>query len=156
MKNNFMIYLAGPISGLTEAECRGWREYATHRFAEHNIICLSPLRGSGLIFQENVSQDGRHDNPVTNVKQRALFARDKFDCMRSDAIFFNLIGATKVSIGTVMELAWSEIHGKPRIVCMEENNIHDNAMLKEACPIIQPDIDSGIDAMCELLLPDYP
>ena len=38
-----LIYLAGPINGKTDEECRAWREQMRTRFAKKNIMTVSPL-----------------------------------------------------------------------------------------------------------------
>ncbi len=58
--------------------------------------------------------------------------RDSFDVRTADALVVNLTGAKKVSIGTVMEIAWAWEKRTPVIAIVEEGNIHEHSMLYEA------------------------
>jgi len=59
--------------------------------------------------------------------------RDFNDCSTCDVLLVNLLGASKVSIGTVMEIAWAYQNRTPVVVVMEqEGNPHEHAMIREA------------------------
>jgi len=61
--------------------------------------------------------------------------RDFFDCNRADVVVVNLLGATRVSIGTVMEIAWAYQRHTPTVVIMERDstvNVHEHPMIAEA------------------------
>lgn len=126
------IYLAGPISGLSYEGCTDWREH----FIEHSpemLVGLSPMRSKSYLSGEDSIADDYADSTLSC--QRGIFARDSWDCRRCDAILVNLLGAERVSIGTVMEIAWGHVFNKPIVLVMEnESNIHDHAMIREACP----------------------
>ncbi|KPK54153.1 MAG: hypothetical protein AMS22_06220, partial [Thiotrichales bacterium SG8_50] len=63
---------------------------------------------------------------------RGIMTRDRFDCTRCDLLVVNFLGATKVSIGTVMEIAWADLKRIPIIVISEDDNIHNHGMISEA------------------------
>jgi nucleoside 2-deoxyribosyltransferase len=127
---NFLVYLAGPITGCTYAECVDWRrEFAASMPA--GVECLSPMRfkkhlDTGFHIADNYPQD-------VLCSQRGIMGRDYFDCNRADVIVANFLGATRASLGTAMELAWGFSKHTP-IVCIMEptGNIHDHAMIREA------------------------
>src|SRR5271157_1829498 len=100
-----LVYLAGPITGLTYQGCTDWRQKAMDYLAEYGIQGLSPLRAKDYLLNETSIADTYDDTILSS--QRGIFARDKFDCERSDVIFVNLLGAQRVSIGTVMEIGWA-------------------------------------------------
>ncbi len=71
-----------------------------------------------------------HLSPLSGP--RGIMTRDRFDATRCDVLFVNMLGATKVSVGTVMEIAWADLKRTPIVLCMEPGNIHEHAMLAEA------------------------
>ena len=44
-----LVYLAGPITGLTFDGCTDWREYAKKSLAEAGIDGLSPMRAKDYL-----------------------------------------------------------------------------------------------------------
>jgi len=116
----YHVYLAGPITGCEFEECTDWREVLRQALQPYGIKTLSPMRGE----TGTTSQDATH--------QRAIITRDFYDCIRSDVVVFNLLGARIVSIGTVIELAWCFQARVPTIVIMEpEGNLHEHPMVRE-------------------------
>jgi nucleoside 2-deoxyribosyltransferase len=148
MKN--LIYLAGPITGLSFGESTDWRQYVMDNLHE-DIIGLSPLRAKdSYLKNEGCLGDKYEEWPLST--QRAVYARDKWDCERADLVLVNLLGAKTVSIGTVMEIAWAAAKNIPVVLVMEDDNIHTHAMLREACPFIVSDLDKAIDILHALLI----
>ena len=80
-------------------------------------------------------------------------ARDYNDVKRCDALLVNLLGLTKPSLGTTMELAWAYMLQKPAVVVMEkEGNPHDNhPMLMQAMPFRVETLEEGIDTIAVIL-----
>ena len=84
------------------------------------------------------------DSSPFNTKS-AIIGRDRADCTGADLIFMNLLGANKVSIGTMVELAWADASRKPVIVCIEKDgNPHDSPHVRGLATYIVEDLDSGI------------
>lgn len=149
--NKPTIYLAGPITGTTYGECTDWRDYVTTEL-EPDIISFSPMRHKSYLSGETQIGDSYEHTVLSS--QRGIFARDSYDCSRVDALFVNLLGATRVSIGTVMEIAWGWSYRKPIILIMEDaGNIHEHSMLREACPFRVRTVEEGIHTIKALLLP---
>lgn len=146
------VYLAGPITGTTYGECTDWREIAYQVFKSAGIEAYSPMRAKDYLLQETSVADSYEDTIMSS--QRGIYARDFYDCRSKDALFVNLIGATRVSIGTVMEIAWAAAYQKPIVLVIEnENNIHEHSMIREACPLRVDNLNEGVDVMKALLLP---
>ena len=137
------IYLAGPITGCTYKGCTSWREafkgllantMAGKDWKPQEVRCLSPMRAKDYLDQVGVINK---DYPSVDFGplscSRGIMTRDFFDCCRADILLVNLLGATIVSIGTVMEIAWAFQNRTPTIVVMEkENNLHEHPMIWEA------------------------
>lgn len=143
-----LIYLAGPITGLTYSGCTDWREHFLQN-APEGLVGLSPMRSKQYLLQETQVQDQYEDSVLSC--QRGIFARDSWDCRNCDAILINLLGAERVSIGTVMEIAWGHAFHKPMVLVMEkENNIHEHAMLREACPYRVETMEEAYEVLAAL------
>ena len=130
------IYLAGPISGLEHHETVLWRETLTEELAKHEIQCISPMRNKNYLI--GTGKIAAYGYGHTLSTDKAIVTRDRFDLLRSDLIVVNLLGAERVSIGTMVELGWADAHGKPVLLIIEpedsENkNIHEHAFVRELC-----------------------
>ena len=130
-----LVYLAGPITGLSFDGANDWRIDASKFFADRGVKALSPLRNKEYLkslgeLSATCAQEGAAGHLST---PRAIMTRDHFDCTRSTVVLVNLIGATRVSIGTVMEMAWAFQARVPLVVAIErEGNVHEHAMVQEA------------------------
>jgi nucleoside 2-deoxyribosyltransferase len=81
--------------------------------------------------------------------------RDFFDCQNCDIVLANLLGTKKVSIGTVMEIAWAYAFNKPMILVLDpENNIHEHPMIQEATGFRVDTVDKAI-FIANAVLTDY-
>lgn len=131
-----LVYLAGPISGSRYQEITKWREIAKDVLARDGIKALSPMRGMEHYAKLNgpvppANHELYRIHPASTG--RAVMTRDRFDATRCTVLLANLLGATQVSVGTVMEIAWADIKRIPIIVVMEkEGNPHEHEMIAEA------------------------
>lgn len=149
-----MVYLAGPITGVSYKDCTDWRKQVKS-MVDDDIQTLSPMRGKQYI--EERSKDGvigmsYEEFPLSSAK--GINTRDYNDVKRADAVFVNFLGAEKVSIGTVMEIAWCRAFEIPVVCVMEKDNIHQHAMLNYACGYIVETLEEGVAILEALLLPD--
>ena len=153
----YKVYLAGPIRGLNWKETNSWREVVAKYLPSH-IVALSPLRGK----EEYLSKPGVGD--LDRIKDAyteyplstplAILGRDRWDATRCDVLFVNLLDADKVSIGTVMEIAWADSKRIPILLVMEDkNNIHEHAMLTNSITWRVNTLDAGVDLLKKILTP---
>lgn len=136
------VYLAGPITGLTHDGCTDWREKAAAALNSDSVEALTPMRGKAFLKERGEITSGSYENPVASSK--GVTRRDMFDTLRATCLFVNLLGAKRVSIGTVMELAWAYQKQIPTVVLMEKDNVHRHLMVDEACTYIVQDFDEAI------------
>jgi len=154
MKQNFLVYLAGPITGVSYDGCTEWRE-RVKEMVDNSITTLSPMRGKQFIKERSTSNGiamAYEDSPLASTK--GINTRDYNDVRRADAIFVNFLGAEKISIGTVMEIAWARAFSIPVVCVMEKDNIHNHSMLNYACGYIVNTLEEGVLILEALLLPD--
>jgi len=124
------VYLAGPITGCSYDGCTDWRERFEKELTTNEVLALSPMRGKDyLAGLEEIAPD--YPESVMSC-QRGIMVRDHFDTKRCTILVVNLLGADKVSIGTIMEMAWAWDNQIP-VVCIieDEGNIHEHPMLRE-------------------------
>lgn len=126
----YIAYLAGPITGLSFDDCVDWREKMISLLPKE-IVGMSPLRGKKYLQGKNSIDSSYEEIPLSS--QKGITTRDYNDCKRADIIIVNLHGAKKVSIGTVMEIAWAKAFQIPVILIIDkEGNVHDHPMIRES------------------------
>lgn len=146
-----LVYLAGPISGLSYAGATDWRAYV-HEEMPSWIKVLSPMRNKDYLGTEAAISDAYESTLLSN--QSAITNRDRFDVRRSDMILANFLGATKVSIGTCIELGWADAFGTPVVMAIEDNsNLHDHAIVREIAGWRANNLDDAIAIVKAVLTP---
>ncbi len=145
-----LVYLAGPISGLTYGECTDWRNTVAAALNSDKVETLTPLRGKHFLSGKGAIHSGSYDDTIISAK--GITRRDMFDTLRSTAVFVNLLGTKQVSIGTCMEIAWAYQAQIPTVVLMEPGSVHRNhVMIQESCTYIADSVEQGIELMKYLL-----
>lgn len=146
----FLLYCAGPITGVSYGVSTDWREYVASKLPSH-IQAVSPMRGKKYLANKKSIKDSYEEYPLSC--QKGITCRDRMDVMRSDMILVNFLGATNVSIGSVMEIAWADAWRKPIVVVMEKDNLHSHAMIREVSGFIVPSLDEAIVVATAVLSP---
>ena len=146
------VYLSGPITGLSFEGCTDWREYAIRNLDAFHIQGVSPMRAKDYLKSEGIVGDS-YENTVLS-SSRGIITRDRWDTTRCDVILVNLLGAEKVSIGTVMEIAWADLSRIPIILVLEsQDNIHEHSMIREATGFRVETLEEGLNVAKAILLP---
>lgn len=146
----YLLYCAGAITGISYAGSTDWREYVSGKLPSF-ITAVSPMRGKKYLSQEKKVKASYEDIPLSS--QKGIMTRDRMDVMRCDMTLVNLLGTEKVSIGSVMEVAWADAFRKPVILVMEKDNLHSHPMLREAAGFIVSDLDEAITIAIAVLSP---
>lgn len=147
----YSVYLAGPITGISYGNATDWR----HWFADAlptSIEAFNPLRGKDYLRHE-VEIKAEYKNVALSCA-RGITTRDYYDVRRADLVVVNLLGASKVSIGTVMEIAWAKAFQIPVILIIEEkDNVHDHPMIQESVGFRVNTLEEAIWLTKVILLP---
>ena len=146
----FLLYCAGPIKGVSYDESTHWREYVASSLPTH-IKAVSPMRSEKYLAAEKNIKDSYEEHQLSCRK--GITCRNRMDVMRCDMILVNFLGAGKVSIGSVMEVAWADAWRKPIIIVMEKDNVHAHAMLREVSGFIVSNLDEAIAIATAVLSP---
>lgn len=145
---NRKVYLAGPITGSTYEGATEWRDVVKLKLDQLGLVGFSPMRGKDYLLKEKEIKDNYDAYFLSTIT--AINIRDYNDCRTSGALLVNLLGSTKVSIGTVMEIAWARAFNVPVVIVIEEKNVHQHGMLLYNA-IVVDDLNKGIHAINNLL-----
>ena len=118
---------------------------------------MSPLRGKRQVVDLRrgvIHANGDYEsNPLT--AQAGITARDRNDCMRADAVLFNLLGATERSVGTIMEFGWADAFRKPIVLAMEDaGNVHEHPMIRAISGFRVSNLDDAVAILTAVLMPE--
>jgi nucleoside 2-deoxyribosyltransferase len=138
-----LVYLAGPIKGLSYGACTGWRQYASEQLRIAGITALSPMRAKEYLQEEKAIGNSYSNHVLSSSK--GIVARDRFDVQRCRVMLANLLGAENVTIGTMVEYGWADAYRKPVITVMEkEGNVHDHTMIQEITAFRVETLEEGL------------
>lgn len=148
------VYLAGPITGLDYDEASDWRQQATTLLREAGIAGVSPMRNKEFLRGRGVLE-GAYPEDILSTS-RGIMTRDRYDCTHCDAVLFNLAGADRVSIGTMIEIGWADANRIPTVGIMEDGGIHTHPMVHEGINFWCADLDEALHALISVLGPHDP
>lgn len=141
------IYLGGPISGASGDEVFGDFERRRDVLDPYYEV-LSPLVGKGQIRNELEYRAHGYGHPLAN--NHAIVERDRWMVSLADVVYINLMSAERVSIGSMMELAWAHHMGKHSIVAMPKDGPHMHAFVLEAADVVYHSDKDALDYLIEL------
>lgn len=149
-----VVYLSGPMAGLTQDQAQNWRSQVKHRL-EPYIECLDPMRGivipKGKTLKPHYGQSTAKLDKRVDGSKYAL-TRDFLDTKRSDLILVNLLEADKISIGTVMEIAWAYALQIPIVVALPlDNNVHNHCLINSSISVVVHSLNDLVEAALDLL-----
>ena len=147
---NKSVYLAGPITGLGYQGATDWREWAKAELNAAGIAAYSPMRGKEYLRHvKEFTMDGDKYKPLNVLSSnRGITTRDRWDATRCGALLVNLLGAPRVSIGTMIELGWADSARIPIVGVMEpEGNLHDHGMVLELLGFRTPSLPEAIQVI---------
>lgn len=135
------VYLAGPITGKSKEAIREdflGRKDALEAMGYQVIL---PFMDMDLLRNENLPAHSMK----TLLEDPVIVSRDKWFVSQADIMWANFLWAGRVSIGTIMEMAWAFQAGKHIVVTMEDANPHNHAFVKQSTSIILKDIEATLD-----------
>lgn len=145
-----IVYLAGPITGLTYEQAQDWRLWF-RRTCPAPWACLDPLRGFEHL------NDGTQ-LPDTFQGEFDAVARDLTDISSCDVVVVNLAGAERISIGTMCELGYARAKGKFIVTVLDGDsyyfggsvrNPHDHLFVRQMSDVVVAQLPEAIDAILE-------
>lgn len=146
------VYLSGPITGLTYDDSTDWRLEVTEALALDGISATSPMRGKAFLNTgKELSALGDTGHGISSPL--GITMRDRFDTINAKCLLVNLLGAKRVSIGTMIELGWADAARVPIVIVMEPDNIHQHCIVQGIAGYIVNDLTEGVNMVVWLLKP---
>jgi hypothetical protein len=142
------IFLAGPLTGVSYKDALEWRKYVESKLPA-DIVAFSALRGKICLAKERVLKSAYPEHLLTTPQ--GTITRDRYDVSRCDALFVNFLDTDRVSIGTIMEMAWADSRRIPIILALENGNIHDHAFVRQVAAFITRDLDEAIQTAVDVV-----
>lgn len=136
-----VVYLSGPITGLTYREARyGWRKKFI-QWLDEGIIVLSPMRHEGhLAEMKKIPMEP--DNLPTHLfsHPKMIVGKDFLDIEQCTIMLVNFIGAKKVSQGTIIEMGYARGLHKTIITAATEEDlkVHNSPFIPVLSDVIVP------------------
>lgn len=81
---------------------------------------------------------------------KGLFGRDIFDVRQCDVLLANFEGASKLSIGTCMEIQRGFDLGKYVLTVLEPGSLHDHPFIHGASSLVVDSLETAIDVLAVL------
>ena len=147
-ENKMKIYCARPITGCSFEEVTSYYEKTRDSLKVFGYDVLIPMCGKGYLKNETEFKSDGYKQPMST--DRAIIQRDNWMCHQCDVLFANLLYSTRISIGTIMEIAWCYDNRKHVVVAMEGDNIHRHAFVNEAAAIVFPSYNECMEYLSKL------
>lgn len=146
---NPKVYLAGPITGHSFQQITDWRNETKDFLSQHSIIGVSPLRGKEYLKKEESVKDNYPNHIMSSIT--GINVRDYNDVKEANALLVNFLDSRdKISIGTIMEIAWARAFQIPIVIVMEEHNPHNHGMLTFGNLVVNT-LEEGIELILMIL-----
>ena len=133
------IYLCGPCSHLTFDEASGWRDQVQEALGRIFRV-VNPLRGEAAL-KDAPQIPALGDDRFPETSGHAIFRRDVQHVKDCDILLANFLGADRISIGSISEIAIAWQLGKYIVVVMEPDNGHDHLFIREMAAITLPTLE---------------
>lgn len=143
------IYCASPITGKSGKEVVDYYKRTVNKLQGYGYQVLFPMCAKSYLINEEKFKSTGYDNPLST--DHAIIERDRWMVIQSDVVFVNFYNAkSRISIGSLMELAWAHDHGKHTVTIMQEKNIHRHAFVLESSDVVYTDEKSAFDYLEKL------
>ncbi len=144
------VYLCGPITGQSLSEATGWRQVVAAALAGQ-VQIIDPTREALDLARRCGAAATRVLTVERLLHGKRTVARDRFDVRRSDVVLACFLGAKQASIGSIGEIFWADVMGKPVIIVREEDNPHNHDMLNEIAGWIFDNLDQAVEQVRKLI-----
>lgn len=143
------VYLCGPITGLKFDEASDWRDSSSDFVERLRVLgwdVLSPMRGKDVFRKPNDEPlDAFFDDGAPAVQQ------DLDDIEDSEAVIVNLLGAERVSLGSMCELGYAYAKGKPIILVYEgDSNVHHHVFPEYMATVVVESLEGALAEIVQI------
>ena len=144
------VYLAGSIAGCDRTEANDWRYRMIAELAAYGILGISPLRCEPLIGDRYMV--GYADPRFGTA--RAIASKNRLDVQRCDMTLCYMPAALnerRVSLGTIIELAWAHALDKPTILVSDFPLVLEHPVVQANASWILTTLDEARDVIVGVL-----
>lgn len=144
------VYLAGPILDCTKDQANDWRQYVADKLSPHGIIGISPLRCEPLIGERYSMQ---YQDPKFGTA-RAIGSKNVFDVKNCDmtlAYFPTPPADRHQSYGTICELSWAYLLGRPAVLVTDDLGISEHPVINACAGWLLPNLDDAVEVLIGVL-----
>ncbi len=144
------VYLAGPIAGCDKGEANDWRRYVQDQISTAGIRGISPLRCEPIVGERYMLN---YADPKFGTA-RAIGSKNVFDVRHCDMTLAFLpreINDRRPSYGTVCELAWAHMIGKPTILVTDCPVLHEHPVISACSGWLLGTLDEAIEVILGVL-----
>jgi nucleoside 2-deoxyribosyltransferase len=147
------VYLAGSVAGCDHTEANEWRQQVSFALAAKRIRGISPLRCEPLIGE-------RYEVGYSDLRfgtARAIASKNFLDVQTCDMTLCYLprdLNERRLSVGTLIELAWAHALRKPTILVSDYPFLIEHPVVQACASWVLPTLDDAI-AVIVGVLGDY-
>lgn len=155
------VYLSGPITGLEYGGARyGWRQEFSQQiaFTDSDAVMLSPMRHEGHLAEMKTAMSVDALKAYEKEKNhifshpKMIVSKDMLDIDECTIMVVNLLGAAKVSQGTIWEMGYAKAKGKQIVVIKsKDDNIHTSPFITESASIVVDNLEDAVMIVASLL-----
>lgn len=149
------VYLAGSIGGCDFDEANDWRDYAYKYLKKIGIRGISPLRCEPLPPGQKI-YEATNPDPMFGTA-RAIASKNLLDVQKCDVTLCYMpksLNERRMSLGTIIELAWAHALNKPTILVTDYDVLEKHPVVQANAGWIVPTLDQGLK-LIEGLLSEY-
>jgi hypothetical protein len=125
------IYLAGPIDGI-EDQGRGWRD-DIFELLPMNVACFSPAHA--------FINDNRESIPAIHMISHQVIRLCDGMLVKTDT--------RSLMVGTIREIEWARLHGKPVVVVDISDRISDSLMAYDL--LVADNVEQGLTLLLDAI-----
>ena len=147
------VYLAGPILNCDQVEANNWRYEVGAKLQLEGIYGVSPLRCEPLI---GIHYEAQYADLKFGTA-RAISSKDIYDVRNCDMGIYYLPTPPEgrhQSYGTICELAWAHIIGKPTILVSDDPSIYRHPVINTCAGWVVSDLGDAVE-ICAGVLGGY-
>lgn len=139
------VYLAGPITGMTEKDARDWRVDPLAKLAAMGMRGIDPLRS------EPPDVSGVYGGTYADLKfgtSKAIASKNIIDVKSADIVLCYMpqhLSPTWPSVGTLAELFMAHAWGIPTVVVTDEPRLAKHPLVQHAASWMLPSLDDALE-----------
>ena len=144
------VYLAGSIAGCNKGEANDWRRLMIDRLSDHNIKGISPLRCEPLIGERY----GMGSDDPRFGDARAIASKNFMDVQSCDMTLCYMpreLNVRRLSVGTLIELAWAHAIRKPTILVTDYEFLIEHPVVQANASWILPTLTDAREVIIGVL-----